>query len=452
MSLGEIVQVTIDRETKSVSRAGFGTILIVGEDASFVGRLQYYTDLASLAADLDNGEDSEEYKMASVIFSQSPRPERVAIGRIDAGDDDLTDTLNAIVLEQSDFYMVCITSKDADDQALLADWVLANERIASIRTDDIDTISETASNDTLSKCVISFSADIITGNSVDMDVNGVAMATVPFNTDHDTTMDDIVTALDAMTGVDAVLYGDDDNRKIRITKTGANVLIEDALVTGGVSQATITTKYASIGSKLKGESNDRTAVFYHGSSATEYPDAAFLGVIATRIPGSYTGAYKTLRSVSVTELTPTNAVNAHDKNVNTYEEIGEVNVTRYGTTAEGEYVDVMVGVDWTRARIQEEVYSDLVNNAKISYTEAGIATVESAISRVLSTGITNELFSPHAFDPVTKDRIGGYVIVTPTLSSISSQDKAARLLQNITFTAWLSGAIHKVKIEGTVTL
>jgi len=453
MSLDEIVQVTIDRETQSVSRAGFGTILIVGPNASFAGRLQYYTDLSSLALDLTGGVNDPEYKMAEVVFGQSPRPERVAIGRIDGGDANLIESLNAIVLEQPDFYMVCITSNQEADQDLLAAWVLSNERIAAIRSDDLAIINETDANDSLTKCVIAFDADLITGNLIDMDVNSVSMPQVAFNTDHDTTMDDLVTALDGMTGVDAELYGDADNRKVRISSPGVNILIENALVTGGVSQANITIKYASIGAELKDESNDRAGVFYHSESASSvYPDAGFLGTIATYTPGSYTGAYKQLSNVSVIDLTPTQSKNAHDKNVNTYQEIGGVNVTRYGTVAEGEYYDIMVGIDWTKARIQESIYSLLVNQPKVPYTEEGIASVESAIATVLDIGIANGLFSPHAFDPTSKERIGGYFIEVPALSSIPTQDKADRFLQNVKFTAWLAGAIHKVKVEGTVTL
>ena len=457
MSLDSIIEVTIDRQTKSVSKAGFGTILIAGPNATFSGRVQYYTTLASLALDLTGGTSDPEYKMASAIFSQSPRPSRIAIGRIDGGDANLTASLNAMVLEQSDFYQVVITSNQEADQKLLADWVLANKRLAMIRSDDVDIINETDANDRLNKCVIAFDADLITGNNVDLKVNTVAMATVPFNTDHDTTMDDIVTALDAMSNVDGELYGDTANRKIRITRTdGATIAISDALVTGGASQANITTKYASIAAELKAEANDRAAVHYHPDAASdEYPDASAAAGYAVSWgqvgPGAYTGAFKTLPGVSVTDLTPNQSTNALAKNANTYEEIGEVNIIRWGTVAEGEYVDVMIFADWVVARIQETLYSNRVNTGKIPYTEDGLASEKSGISSVLDTGISNGGISPHNFDPTTKERIGGYEVSVPALADISSQDKADRLLDNVTFTAWLAGAIHKIKITGTLT-
>ena len=90
------------------------------------------------------------------------------------------------------------------------------------------------------------SADLVTLNVVDMDVNGVSMASVTFDTDHDTTMDLIVAALNAITGVEAVLDTDDgDNRTILIRTKGADAAITNQAVTLGASQATITVTYTT---------------------------------------------------------------------------------------------------------------------------------------------------------------------------------------------------------------
>jgi len=98
-----------------------------------------------------------------------------------------------------------------------------------------------------------FDADIVTGNSIDGKVNGNAITTVPFNTDHDTTMDDLVTELEALDGVSAELTDEaGDNRTVKITvdHTDAAHLDQDALladwaVTGGASQAGIAITYST---------------------------------------------------------------------------------------------------------------------------------------------------------------------------------------------------------------
>jgi len=89
-----------------------------------------------------------------------------------------------------------------------------------------------------------FSADLVTSNLIDMDVNGVSMAQVTFTTDHLTTMGLIVAALNAMTGVEAVLDpADGTNRTLLIRVKGTNVAITNDVVTAGASQATITDTY-----------------------------------------------------------------------------------------------------------------------------------------------------------------------------------------------------------------
>lgn len=458
MSLDTIIQVTIDKQTKSVSRAGFGTVLIVGSNPTFGERLKYYTrdDLATLASELTGGTDAIEYKMVSAVFAQSPAPERVAVGREDGGDADMQETLNAIVLEESDFYIICITSTDQTKQEDLSTWVLANKRVAAVRSDDDNIINRTETQDALDTCYLTFDTDLSTGNNIDMTVNGEAMTQVTYATSHLDTMNAIITNLELLTNVTAELDATDStNRTLKIKKAGATIAITGAAVTGGGAVA-IAIKYASIGAVLNASSNDRSGVFYHSDPTTQFPDAAFAGGLAVNFgapaPGGYTGAYKTLIGVTVTNLTPTQSKNAIDKKVNTYEEVGEVNIVQFGTVSDGDYYDITVLADWTVARIQEGIYSDLVNQPKIPYTEAGMLTIKGKVSTVLDLGISNGGYSDHLFDPVTEERIGGYVVTLPAFSSIPAQDKIDRLLQGVTFEAYLAGAIHKVKIAGTITV
>lgn len=88
-------------------------------------------------------------------------------------------------------------------------------------------------------------ADLITANVVNITVNGTAMAAVTFDTDHDTTMGLIVSALNDMTGVEAVLDPADTNsRTIQILIKGETAVITGA-VTLGASQAGVTVTYTT---------------------------------------------------------------------------------------------------------------------------------------------------------------------------------------------------------------
>lgn len=90
-----------------------------------------------------------------------------------------------------------------------------------------------------------FAADLITANSTIVTVNGVATTATVFATDHDTTMGIIVTKLNAMTGVEAVLDATDTNtRTILIRTKGANITVS-AAVTLGETQTTASATYGS---------------------------------------------------------------------------------------------------------------------------------------------------------------------------------------------------------------
>lgn len=356
MSLNDIVNVQISRETQAVSRAGFGTICIVGPNATFSGRLQYYTDLASLATDLTGGETDEEYLAASAAFAQSPRVTRIAIGRIDTGDATLTASLNAINDEQADWYGLVITSRVVAEQEEAADWAEANLKLAGFGSADANIVDQ---------------------------ADGVDLTTIAYY--------------------------------------------------------------------LKSNSLARSFAIYSGVAATTYPEASLLGTILPLDPGTYTAMFKQLSTITVDNLTPTQSTNARDKWCNTYEEIGGVNIVREGKVGANEYIDIIIFADWLDARITEAVYSLLVRSPKVPYTSKGIAAVESSIDAPLRIGQNRGGISPKEFN-TDGNQIGGYFITVPAIQDVPTVDKANRLLQDVNFTAFLSGAIHAVQINGVVTL
>lgn len=69
-------------------------------------------------------------------------------------------------------------------------------------------------NVTNSKAVLDFDADFVTGNTIDLKVNGVAIAQVPFDTDQATTKANLITAID---NLDNILAEDGGARAIDIT-------------------------------------------------------------------------------------------------------------------------------------------------------------------------------------------------------------------------------------------
>lgn len=199
---------------------------------------------------------------------------------------------------------------------------------------------------------------------------------------------------------------------------------------------------SSIAAKCNQAGYVRTFVLYHQDAENDFPECAWFGGVLPLDPGSETWKFKRLNSISYSNLTSTQSQNARNKKANTYEFIGGVGITREGTVAQGEFIDIVRGVDWLTSRIQEFVYSVLVNSNKVPYTDAGITAIESEVKRALQLGITNNFIANNPAPTVT----------VPSAASVPPNDKAQRILRNVKFQATLSGAIHAINIQGTVTV
>lgn len=198
----------------------------------------------------------------------------------------------------------------------------------------------------------------------------------------------------------------------------------------------------SVAAKCNQSGYVRTFVLYHQDANNDFPECAWFGGVLPLDPGSETWKFKRLTSISYSNLTSTQSQNARNKKANTYEYIGGVGITREGTMAQGEFIDIVRGVDWLTSRIQEFVYSVLVNSNKVPYTDSGIAAIEAEIRRALQLGIGNNFI---ANDPVP-------TVTVPKAANVPANDKAQRILRNVKFQATLAGAIHAVNIQGLVVI
>lgn len=102
----------------------------------------------------------------------------------------------------------------------------------------------------------------------------------------------------------------------------------------------------------------------------------------------------------------------------------------------------MVGVSWTRSRMQEGIWFVLANSSKVPYTAAGISQIETQVRKVLAEGIRNGLYTSNPAP----------VITVPNAATVDTNLRATRTLDAIEFEARLAGAIEKVVIRGTVSV
>jgi hypothetical protein len=204
----------------------------------------------------------------------------------------------------------------------------------------------------------------------------------------------------------------------------------------------------SIAARLKALGYVRTAVIYGAMADSQFPDAAILSVILPKAPGSYTLKFKALVGVTIDALTTTQVTNAHNKNASVY--INEsIDMVDDGKTASGEWLDIVIGLDWITSQIQTNVMYVFANNDKLPFDDRGITVIGSAISQAMEAGISSTLLTqPELNDK--KQVIGGYYLDLPKAADVSSADKAARTLNGVKATAFLAGAIHATTINVTV--
>lgn len=452
MSMREIVTVTITRETKSVSQVGFGTPLILGSSGNFTTRVATFTEVGQELADaLVGGSNAPEYKAAVDMISQNPRVVSFKIGQIN-GERILTDDAGtwtaagsvAVTINGTTVTQAFSTDKNTSMGALAT-------QIAALSA--VDTAVYSSGSHTIT----------ITPNTgyfleiTDITISGITgtMAAIVL-TSNDT--EDIVDALDDVVIEDDDWYGlcitsrtqADQEDVAEWTETKKKIFVL-ASAEPNIKNQTKTADTTSIAAVLRVASYDRSVVIYSAVAATEYPDAALLGKLLPYEPGTYTSKFKTLASITADALTGTQSTNIRDKNANSFELIGVNNIIREGKVSSGEFIDIIIFVDWIESRVVEGVYGVLVNNLKVPFTPSGMASIKGEIEKVLKIGQGRGGISDYSQDS-NKLQNGGYIVTLPQYDLISTADKASRTLTDLKFTAWLTGAIHTVQINGIVTL
>lgn len=205
----------------------------------------------------------------------------------------------------------------------------------------------------------------------------------------------------------------------------------------GIINAAIT---SDIGSFLKDTGYDRTFLVYHTTAETSHPEVAWIGGQISEVPGSNTWAFKGGAGVTVDRLSTTAITTLTDKNVNYFRRLGGVNMFQSGCTSQGVWIDVMIGIDWVQARIQEQVFYRLATRKKIPMTQAGAMIIEAEIRSVLSQGVANNFIADAP----------AYTVRSPDVLAIPEVQRGQRVMGDFTFSFRLAGAVHKVIVRGVV--
>ena len=350
-----IVKVNIKIGSVTISEKSFGVGLIVGDTGYSTGnandRVREYTSIDSVAGDFNT--TTPEYKAAESYFKQNPSPAKLLIGRKDAGDADIKETLDAIKASNDGFYTVAIVIAGVTDAELVeaSEWVELQTRLMYVASSESNIIDEDDSTDT-----------------------------------------------------------------------------------------------TSIWAQTK--NNARTIILY-STHTDEYPEVAMMSKQISYKPGDYSMWLKQLNGISVDKLSDNQKANARAKKVNTYTTVGGADVIESGTTNK-EWIDIINGMDWIQARIEERIFRTQLKSNKIEYTDGGVSILRGVVDSVLDEAQNvNNIISPDSYDE-NDNKVGGYTIDTKPVSEVPESEKQNREYKYLSFHGFLAGAIHYTEINGVL--
>lgn len=184
-----------------------------------------------------------------------------------------------------------------------------------------------------------------------------------------------------------------------------------------------------------------SAGIFSNKSNWDFRAAAWMSKNFTYTPGSETWAFKTLASISTDKLSSTQVTNLQSKNATTYLSTVGLNMTEGGKVSSGEWIDIIRFVAWLESVMKSSTVAMFANAKKVPYTDLGGDMISSVISAVLTQG----------------ENAGGLVpglstVTVPKVATIPSSTRATRVFPDIKFSGRLQGAIHKILVQGTVSV
>jgi len=449
MALQDISQVTISLDSGGITRPGFGTPIFFTAHNYTDNRVDSFSTLADVAAVF--GTEANAYIAAQAVFGNSPSVQTFKVARI-IGSTTVTPTISTV----GTVYTIKVTDQDGVNVTASATMDgVTNTTIAQIVTELVTEINAgsqdvTATNNT-SFLTLARDAAYPTNDYV---VSLVANLTIATSASG---LESISDAYNAVKLVDndwyAVGYEDHTTKanvlalaalveadvKVYFYGSSAVESIDDTYTVGG------TPDNADIIAWLAEGNYFRTITWWHQDADTDFNEMTYCGYNLPFDAGTVVWTNNQLGGVSAAKnpngfsLTTTQQNNLNDRKCTFVGVKGDVTYTRGGKVAAGEWIDIIHGRDNLQSDMELDLFDLLTNQqgSKLPYTDKGINVIAGAVESRLNYYKTKRNFLA---DPI--------VINVPKAKDVLRADKVARVLNDLTFTAKLAGAIVMTDITG----
>lgn len=438
-NIDQIIPVTIAAGTTYPSRAGFGTPLFLAYHTRFVENFRSYTTLSGILSDGFTVNDPA-YLMATAAFSQEPSPERVILGRLPEPGSAHVTTLDCSGIVDGQTIAMTVRDSAGNITAVSQAFDTDEDTTATALAALVGAAAglSAAAVGALVTCTADANGPIFFFEDVSGPCN-VLDTTADWG--YDTQLGVILNETSAFYAVCI-----DVNSAANVADVAAWALANDRIAAFG-PQATNPAAYnAAVGSALASGGNDRAFSLVKRTARSMFPECAQLGEALPFDPGSQTWSFKTLAGVTPDGWTDTELTTIEASSSNHYTGVSGLSLTRNGTMHGGEYIDVVRGLDWLKARLQERMLALLANNRKVPYTDSGVQLIVNAVREILREAVRKEVLDS-AFNNGT-----GFLVTFTKVADIPEADRAARILSGIEFSGRLAGAVHNLPIRGTVSV
>lgn len=466
-NIENIINISMNNGTKSITQAQFGTSLLIVKSCFMPDKVMTFNNVDDIRAlylgldqktntsDIGKKFDEDLFKTINAYFASEPKPQKIMLARRDCNygctpvlaantvysasfqwyqnnalqTETISFTSSANVPLLTDIYkglndaiyksklkgIIIAKSISGSDPSFLG-LQFVKDPSSSINFFNLTSLSDSLKNQPLFiplQTSVSAYSDAI---SVSRDFFGVGVyATV--NGNDELSIDDVLQLFDAIEATQRMsIYATSDPNCL--IKSSTNDLMYLAKQKGY--------KYCAVFQKDPLDSSQAMPM-------------SLLANLLSRPAGSASFAYKNLPTVQVTQLTQAQSDVIFSKNGNTYESMGGTNVTRYGISSGGQFLDVTLGFAFLKARLSEAWFSSLVNIPKISFTDSGFAILENSIRAIMAIAAQQGI-------------VASWNVQIPKAADILPNDKANGVLNNLIINCVVQGSVQKVNAVFNFTL
>lgn len=476
--VSKVVNVSILTSPTFPARRGFGLLNIIGNSTRLPlgDRFRFYADMDGVAEDFQSTD--EEYKAATLFFSQAPRPVELAISRrltsdapaellggigyekdlavwnaiVDGGFDITIDgTLNKVAgvdLSAASNFNAIAAAIQAKLVTLSIGSTVTYDGSRFIVRSGTAGVTSTISYATPPSDVSA--PDDISGM---LAINSVGLGIITDGADTEL----ITESLDFLQDLNPEWYGftftkEITEAEIKLAAAWSEARTKIFGYTTAASNVLDQSSMADIASFLNLNKYNRTTGIFDFSNPYSIISAmarAFT-VNFNAANSTITLKFKQLPGVVPSNLKESQRLSVVEKKENYYTVFGDSAMLAEGVMASGQYFDERHGVDWLQNAIETNVFGFLYTRlTKVPQTDKGVASLVQQVELAMQEGVNNGLLAPGVWNGMDLGEVksgdylprGFYVYAQP-IALQNQSDREARKAPPIQVLAKGAGAIH----------